>query len=304
MANNSSSNLQAQPEPMQETGPSASLVMRTGLFVLFLACALLVLLLGSNYYKLFPTNGNWIYATGVAAVFLVTALLLRRSARLARYWQIAYAFFVAAMVNLVSDLLAGYNTKILHWLGVTSGTNAEYALAKVYETLLVVITILILSRLAGADLGALFIKKGNHNWKWGAGVGSLLLVNFLTSALIFFGASRSPEKIVSAILWGLVFSFSNGLLEELWVRGLFLRKLVPLIGAAGAVILTSTWFAALHFLSVAFLPAVIVPIFVINTFTLGLACGILMLKTDSIWGAILVHAAADLFLFIATLAVR
>jgi membrane protease YdiL (CAAX protease family) len=43
---------------------------------------------------------------------------------------------------------------------------------------------------------------------------------------------------------------------------------------------------------------------VANTFTLGLACGILMLKTDSIWGAYLVHAAADLFLFIAILAIH
>jgi membrane protease YdiL (CAAX protease family) len=55
---------------------------------------------------------------------------------------------------------------------------------------------------------------------------------------------------------------------------------------------------------VAFFPAVAVPIFVANTFTLGLACGILMLKTDSIWGAYLVHMAADVFLFIATLAAR
>ena len=90
----------------------------------------------------------------------------------------------------------------------------------------------------------------------------------------------------------------------MWVRGLFLKKLVPLIGVAGTVILSSSWFAAMHFISVAYLPAAVIPIFVINTFTLGLACGILMVKTDSIWGAFLVHAAADLFLFIATLAVQ
>jgi hypothetical protein len=30
----------------------------------------------------------------------------------------------------------------------------------------------------------------------------------------------------------------------------------------------------------------------------------LTLKTDSLWGAFLIHAAADLFLFIATLAIR
>jgi membrane protease YdiL (CAAX protease family) len=39
-----------------------------------------------------------------------------------------------------------------------------------------------------------------------------------------------------------------------------------------------------------------------NTLTMGLACGYLTIKTDSIWGAVLIHAAADLFLFIAMLA--
>jgi membrane protease YdiL (CAAX protease family) len=122
--------------------------------------------------------------------------------------------------------------------------------------------------------------------------------------LIFFGAGYELPKLGSAIIWGVVFSFSNSILEELWVRGLFLKKLTPLIGTAGAVLLTSTTFAAMHFLGVAYLPAAVVPIFVVNTFTMGLACGILMLKTDSIWGAYLIHAAADLFLFIATLAVH
>jgi membrane protease YdiL (CAAX protease family) len=37
-------------------------------------------------------------------------------------------------------------------------------------------------------------------------------------------------------------------------------------------------------------------------FATGLACGYLMVKSDSIWGAVLIHVAADLFLFISTLA--
>jgi len=112
------------------------------------------------------------------------------------------------------------------------------------------------------------------------------------------------SKLGSVILWGLVFAFSNSLLEELWVRGLFVKKLLPLVGVVGTILLTSIWFGAMHFLSVAYMPITVVPIFVINTLTMGLACGILMVKTDSIWGAYLIHAAADLFLFIAMLAVH
>ena len=300
MTDKHTDNFQGRPAAPLSNGLAA----RIGLFILFLACSLLIFLLGANYYKLFPTNGNWIYAACVSVLFLAAALLCKRRARLHPYWQVFYAFFVASMVNLVSDLFAGYNGRILNWLGVASGTNAEYGIAKVYDALLVIIPILILSKLAGIDLGGLFIKKGNHHWKWGVGIGALLVINYLTSVLIFFGTGYSLEKLGPAILWGVVFALSNSFLEELWVRGLFLKKLVPLMGATGAIILSSTWFASLHFLSVAYLPAAVVPIFVINTFTLGLACGILMLKTDSLWGAVLVHAAADLFLFIATLAVH
>jgi membrane protease YdiL (CAAX protease family) len=34
----------------------------------------------------------------------------------------------------------------------------------------------------------------------------------------------------------------------------------------------------------------------------GLAYGYLMIKTDSLWGATLIHVASDLFLFVAMLA--
>jgi membrane protease YdiL (CAAX protease family) len=102
----------------------------------------------------------------------------------------------------------------------------------------------------------------------------------------------------------LVFAFGNSLLEELWVRGLFLKKLIPLVGTVGTVIVTSCWFATLHFLGIVYMPAFAIPIYVVNTFTLGIACAVLMLKTDSIWGAFGLHAAADLFLFIAILAIH
>jgi membrane protease YdiL (CAAX protease family) len=304
MSDKISNNVSGKQEPVTETPAATSLAVRTGLFVLFLVCSLAIFLLGANYYELFPTNGDSIYAGSLSAVFLVAALLLKRSKKLAKYWPIAYAFFVASVVNLVSDLFAGYYGAFVRIFGASMGTNQGEALAKLYDTLLVVIPILLLTWLSGANLGSLFLKKGNLDWKWGLGIGTLVLFNFLTSALIFFGTGYEVSKLGSAIVWGFVFSISNSLLEELWVRGLFLKKLVPLIGAAGTVLLTSIWFASLHFLAVAYMPATVVPIFVVNTFTLGLACGILMLKTDSIWGAFLIHAAADLFLFIAILAVH
>jgi membrane protease YdiL (CAAX protease family) len=40
----------------------------------------------------------------------------------------------------------------------------------------------------------------------------------------------------------------------------------------------------------------------VNTLALGLGCGYLMMKSDNIWGATLIHAASDFFLFVAVLA--
>jgi membrane protease YdiL (CAAX protease family) len=274
------------------------------MFVILLICSLAVFLLGSNYVQLFPTNGNWVYSAATSATFFVAALVFKRRTKLAKYWPAAYAFFVASIVNLVSDLFGGYNTDFVRLFGVSTSENWIIALAKMYETLLIVIPIIVLTLASGADLASIFLKVGNQYYKWGLGIGGLVLVNFFTSVLIFFGTGFDLPKLGSAIVWAFVFSICNAFSEELWIRALFLKKVTPILGITGTILLTSTTFAALHFTSVAFLPALAVPVFVINTFTLGLACGILMQKTDSIWGAYLVHMAADVFLFIATLAVH
>ena len=277
---------------------------RIPLFLVLLICSLAVYMFGPDYYPLFITNGNSLYAAILTGVFLIAAISFKRSGSLKQYWGIAYALFVASAVNLTNDLFAGYNTQFVELFGITSDINRTYALAKIYNTLLVVVPILVLTLASGADLRSLYLRIGNqHRW-WGFGIGALILFNFFTSVLIFYGTGYTPSRLGSAILWGLVFSFSNSILEELWIRGIMMKKLLPLLGAGGTVLLTSITFASVHFLSVAFFPAMTVPIFVINTFSLGLACGIVMLKTDSIWGAFLIHAAADVFLFIATLAAR
>jgi hypothetical protein len=183
------------------------------LFILFLACALAIFLIGSNYYNAYPTNGNAIYAAALSAVFLGAALALKRSKTLAQYWPIAYAFFTA-----------------------TSG-NEFLAVAKGYEAVLVVVPILVLIRLSGADLASVLVRRGDL--KWGLGMGALVLFNFATSALIFHSTGYAPAALGSAVLWGTVFSFSNGLLEELWFRSLFLKRLTPLIGATCSVL--SRW---------------------------------------------------------------
>lgn len=276
---------------------------KAGLFALFLGCSFLVFVMEPRHYPLFPTNGNILFTIIVSAGLLAASLMFKRSTRLATIGGVMYAFFIASMVNLSWDLFGDYCNSLLATLGVFSHSNSFTGLAKFYEFILAIIPILVLTWLGKGNLGSLMIKKGMKS-RWGWGIGILVMINYFTSVLIFYGQDYALQQIGSATVWGIVFALSNSMLEELWVRGVFFKKLQLLLGGAGTVVITAMWFAAMHSISIAYLPSFIIPVFIVNTFTLGLACGLLMLKTDSIWGAWLVHAAADLFLFIAMLAVR
>jgi membrane protease YdiL (CAAX protease family) len=87
----------------------------------------------------------------------------------------------------------------------------------------------------------------------------------------------------------------------LWLRGIFLKRLTPFLGVGGSVFLTALVFGLMHGFAFYFDPVALI-FYVLNTVALGLACGYLMMKSDNIWGAMVIHAASDFFLFIAVLA--
>jgi membrane protease YdiL (CAAX protease family) len=108
------------------------------------------------------------------------------------------------------------------------------------------------------------------------------------------------STIGELFLWGLVFSLANSFMEELWFRGLFLGRLRPHIGAGGAVVVTAVIFGLIHAGAFYIEPAVLA-VTLLNITTHGLVLGWLMLKTDSLWAAVLYHCAMDLWLFVGPL---
>ena len=273
-------------------------LQRLGLFILFLVCEAAIFIFGSNYYDIFATNKNLIYNVLLSVFFLAVTLLFKYTKRLSQYWPVAFAFFVAS-VAFPSTLLLNVG-EALSRFDLSPNISQGLAIGKSIEMLVVVVPILVLTKLSGADLGSIFLKSGNL--KLGLGVSGLVFVNFATSALMFNSQRFSRiEMLGNAILWGLVFSCANGFMEELWLRGIFLKRFEPFLGLHGSVWLTAIIFALMHSAVYYFMPAVL-PVFVLNTLSLGLACGYLMMKSDSIWGAVVIHAAADFFLFVAVLA--
>lgn len=275
-------------------------IQRLGLFIVFLICELAILLFGSNYFDVFQTNKNLAYQATLSVAFLVAAVWLKRSERLNRYWQVVFALFIASFVITTTSLIGSWNSAILNWLNVPSDTSQRQAVGKIYEMLMVIVPILVLTKISGADLGSIFIKRGDL--KMGLGIGVLVFV-FLGTASFMFAATRfsSTKLLGDAVVWGLVFSIANGFMEELWLRGIFLKRLTPLLGVGGSVFLTALVFGLMHGFAFYFDPVALI-FYVLNTVALGLACGYLIMKSDNIWGAMVIHAASDFFLFIAVLA--
>jgi membrane protease YdiL (CAAX protease family) len=124
-------------------------------------------------------------------------------------------------------------------------------------------------------------------------ISGLALVNLLASSfLIASSTGKDVEAMIPTLPWLVLFSLANGFMEELWFRGLFLGRLAPIFGGGVAIWLTSIWFGLMHVFAV-YISGVGALIFGILTLSLGLAFGLLMLKTKNIWGASLFHAAAD-----------
>jgi membrane protease YdiL (CAAX protease family) len=275
-------------------------IQRLGLFVAFLICGTAIFVFGSNYFNIVPTNGNLTYNLILSAILLASALWFRFDVRMNKYWQIPFAFFIASVAFPITSIFGRWSSQVLDWFHVTTATAQGIAIAKVCEMVLVVIPILVLTKISGSDLGTISLKPGNL--KLGLSIGALVLFNFASSAFLFFATRyTSTDTLGAAVLWGIVFSFSNGFMEELWLRGIFLKRFVPFLGTGGSVLLTSIVFALMHTGAVYVTP-IAIPIMLFYCMTMGLACGYLMMKTDSILGPMLIHTAADFFLFFAMLA--
>jgi membrane protease YdiL (CAAX protease family) len=274
-------------------------LQRLGLFFLFMVCEAAIFIFGSHYFKVFPTNMNLAFNLVVSAVLLAAAMGLKYDKRWNTHGQIAFVFFIASIAYPFTALFDSWIRMVLSWFAVTTDTSKGMAIEKVCEMLLKVVPILLLVKLAGADMGSIFLKRGNL--KLGLGIGALVFF-FLSPAAFMFAAQRftSVDTLIAAVVWGIVFSAANGFMEELWLRGIFLKRFAPVLGINASVWLTSIIFAFMHGFAFYFNPMVLA-FFVVNTLALGLACGYLMIQSDSIWGAVLIHAASDFFLFVAVL---
>jgi membrane protease YdiL (CAAX protease family) len=227
-----------------------------------------------------------LYQTGVSAAFLVAAWLFRRNSKSKEYWQVLYVSFAGSMAILVSALFSG---DLIRLFGFTPTNPAGIAIAKLSESILRVVTVLVLMAVAGADRRSMFLQKGKLGLGLAVGIPAFLVF----AAIAFFpmaGQTGVLSNLVSLSPWILIFVLTNGFSEELIFRGLFLKRYEPFLGKGLSNLLAAIVFTLIH-IQATYVSDVAQ--FLLVVFPLALIWGSLMQKTDSLWGSAIFHAGAD-----------
>jgi membrane protease YdiL (CAAX protease family) len=294
---------------LSEQQKSRSLVSRIGLVALCLIAAFSY----RGSVSLVPT-GIWedAFLLGLAALFLAIALVLRNQPSTNRYWEIAFAFFVFTIAGFAADvsispIQRGFIQYVLHQTPTAnnplSSTVTGTVLVQVFSTLCIVVPIVLLTRASGRDLSSIFICRAKN--QIGLIVGVIGFIAFFVlaargrTAAFFPGSGVTFSHFLELTPALLVLVLCNGLREELWFRGLFLRKYEVFLGRWPSNILAAVIFTSFHVqvqYALHLLP------FLGFTLVLGLVLGYLMQRSGSILGPAIFHAGSDIPIFLAYLA--
>jgi membrane protease YdiL (CAAX protease family) len=265
------------------------------LALLFTAIGSLIMIVFSPLRPLLDRAVDYLGRIGLISLLLIAVLLVRKSTRFEKYWQVLLGLLILAIAVSIDWVFGSY---LIDSLGVNGNTPVSFTLLKLNECVVVVCTVVLFTRMSGGSLGSIYIQKGNL--KLGLIIG--LVAFFVCVAgsipmtfLMFKPGDLTFARIISWIPWVLISILANATQEELLFRGLFLRKLQPFFGKFLSVFLIFLVFTLLHkgisYTSNEYL-------FLVILFPLALAWGTIMQKTDSVWGSILFHAGTDIPIFL------
>lgn len=273
-------------------------IQRVGFSLLFLTYGTLVFIVFSHYFPLFKGTTDVLGRAILAIGLLMTALFARRNECFQQFWLIPFAFFIA-LAAISDDYYLGLSQWIVPALHIDLNSPAGLAIDKLKSSLLGIMVILILNRLAGQDLESLYIRRGNL--KLGLTVGLVAFTVMIASLipvteLFFKGENLTWTRILPWTPWVLVMVFSNASYEELLFRGLLIGKMEPFIGKFATNIVTTIPFVFAHsFTGYATDQTIFIAL---QLFPLSLLWCWLMQKTNSLWGSALFHAAMDIPVFV------
>ena len=261
------------------------------LFIIFFICGLSIFLFGFNFISTFPTNSSTIYRIIISVFFLALTVFTYFTKPLRNYWRVSLAFLIASLGMLLNWVIGDLPVRFLY--GSITITEGQWMLDKFSQFIAIVIPILVLTLAFADKLSSLYIQKGK--FKLWIVIGLSTFVFFISIGLLLALQKNNLQKILSILPWLFAFSVLNGLMEELWFRGLFLKKFEPFLGNHLSIFLTSLIFSIPHLFARYLSGIEISLIFFLTVFSLGMASGYIIYKTKSIWGAVIFHTGYDLF---------
>jgi membrane protease YdiL (CAAX protease family) len=227
----------------------------------------------------------------IAVMFLALLVLARRTQALRNDAPVWTAYFVATMALLFDWYFSNWLVRLL---GIHLKSPVGYAVDKVEGAFLIAMTIVGLTLISGGSLASLYLKRGKLA-QWFT-IGIATFVFFAVSAPLairnlFYAESFTVAAVAVWAPWLLVFVLANALGEELIFRGLLLSRLERVLGGLPAVLVVTAVFTLWH---AGASYAVSPPFFLAIVFVLGLGWAYVVRSTDSLWGAVLFHAGADI----------
>ena len=284
-------------EPSSETNiETGNKSIKNGLlFLLFTGVSFLTFNIG-GYNNFIPSEWRLLVRIIIASCLVLSTIILYKiEGSWNKYWKISYSLMISSVGLVLAGFFGNWHKLIP---GLSLSTVEGITIAKVGEVLPIVVTILIGTWLVERDFTPVFIRGGNlkKTFKIGLLVSPVALIPFF--ALGGLSLSVGLDAIFAWLPWMCLFGFSNAFMEELMVRGLFLRKYNVIFGKNMSLLLTSVIFALLHQAIIEYTDPITFTIFLLITFILGLSWGYVMQKSDSIWGAVLAHAIADILFLI------
>jgi membrane protease YdiL (CAAX protease family) len=268
---------------------------RIVLVLLFTAIGSLIIIVFSPLRPYFDGDVDYLGRIGLILLLFITVLLLRKSTRFEKYWQVFLGLLIMAIAVSLDWVFGRY---LMDSLGINGDTPLSFALLKLNECVVIVCAVVLFTRMGGGSLGSIYIQKGNL--KQGLLIGGIAFFVCVAGSipmtfLMFKPGDLTFARIISWIPWILISVLANATQEELLFRGLFLRKLQPFYGKFLSSLLIVFVFTLLHkgvtYTSNDF-------IFLAVLLPLGLAWGTIIQKTDGLWGSILFHAGTDIPIFL------
>ncbi len=239
-----------------------------------------------------PTGiGSYLGRIILTTSLLLIAVLLKRSSCYKKYWLVPYGLFIMALAVTLDWIFGRF---LVDTLNITTDSPRVNALMKLNEAVLIIVVIHFFTRVSGSSLGSIYVQWGNKKWGIIIGLATFVLavaVSGLGARYLFMAKDLTFNRIIPWIPWLLIYVLSNGAMEELLFRGLFLQKLEPFFGKLLSNILIAFVFTSLH--SFANYTSEMT-IFIAVVTLLAILWGFIMQKTNSVLASILFHAGMDI----------